>query len=712
MRLILTSFLLLCSIIPALLAQNPEWINLTPSTQNVITENKGYIWVGGIGLSSIDKVSGEIRSYNTINSPLPYNEIRDIAIDSDDNKWIGTWSGGLAKFDGNNWTLYNKNNSGLASNFINALEFDMNGNLWIGTDGAGLTKFDGNVWTTYNTHNSGLPSNTISVLESDKNGYIWIGTPKNGLASFNGGQWRLYDTNNSGLKSNKVVEIIADSIGNIWTATELGGVARFDGNVWTDFDAGMDKRFINAMAVINENDIWISNHFGLECWDGQKWTNLQSQYGIYIGETQSIYIDSDNIKWLGTYPSSVVKYIDYSNFERFDVYNTGLYGDDIYIVGLDKDNSVWIGATFCGLCHTDIRKWYRYNPDEGNFPGWSVYDIQFDQNGQIWIASSAGLTSRQNDQWTTFSKENSGLTDNNLGALEIDDDGVFWIGCGYDLFRYDGSTWDNLSEGLSFLPDSPISSISIDNTGKKWIGTRSGLLTYDTNWCIYNLSNSGLPDTTILITLFDKEGSLWLGTRDGGLVKYNGTDWISYNMQNSGLQSNSVYSMCFDEDNKIWVGTENGLHLFDGESWKNLDFPDCPVRGYWITDIDIDKYNNKWISVYGGVYIYREGGVSDEVIVSILDHRKQLIDRDISFYTYPNPATESFVLHYTLTDVSDVSISLIDLLGNEILKLNKGQLEAGIHTEKIDTANMNQGTYIVNLTVDGKQYQIKEMLIR
>jgi hypothetical protein len=136
------------------------------------------------------------------------------------------------------------------------------------------------------------------------------------------------------------------------------------------------------------------------------------------------------------------------------------------------------------------------------------------------------------------------------------------------------------------------------------------------------------------------------------------------------------------------------------------------VRGYWITDIDIDKYNNKWISVYGGVYIYREGGVSDEVIVSILDHRKQVLDRDISLYAYPNPATESFVLHYILTDVSDVSISVIDLLGNEILKLNKGQLEAGIHTEKIDAANMNLGSYIVNLRVNDKQYQIKEMLIR
>ena len=46
---------------------------------------------------------------------LPCNYVTSIAIDGSGNKWIGTvyWYGGLAKFDGTNWTDYTTSNSGL-----------------------------------------------------------------------------------------------------------------------------------------------------------------------------------------------------------------------------------------------------------------------------------------------------------------------------------------------------------------------------------------------------------------------------------------------------------------------------------------------------------------------------------------------------------------------------------------------------------------------
>jgi ligand-binding sensor domain-containing protein len=64
--------------------------------------------------------------------------------------------GGLAKFDGVNWTVYNTSNSGLPYNYVFAIAIDGQGNKWIGTNGGGLAKFDGVNWTVYNTSNSGL----------------------------------------------------------------------------------------------------------------------------------------------------------------------------------------------------------------------------------------------------------------------------------------------------------------------------------------------------------------------------------------------------------------------------------------------------------------------------------------------------------------------------------------------------------------------------
>ncbi|MDP4115802.1 MAG: T9SS type A sorting domain-containing protein, partial [Bacteroidota bacterium] len=67
------------------------------------------------------------------NSGLPNNHIASIAIDGYGNKWIGTYGGGLAKFDNTNWTIFNSSNSDLISDKILCLAIDRKGNKWIGT---------------------------------------------------------------------------------------------------------------------------------------------------------------------------------------------------------------------------------------------------------------------------------------------------------------------------------------------------------------------------------------------------------------------------------------------------------------------------------------------------------------------------------------------------------------------------------------------------
>jgi len=56
---------------------------------------------------------------------------------------------------------------------------DVSGTKWICTRG-GLAKFDGNIWTIYNSSNSGLPQNNIENIAEEKNGTKWIGTNAHG----------------------------------------------------------------------------------------------------------------------------------------------------------------------------------------------------------------------------------------------------------------------------------------------------------------------------------------------------------------------------------------------------------------------------------------------------------------------------------------------------------------------------------------------------
>jgi ligand-binding sensor domain-containing protein len=184
--------------------------------------------VGG-GLVKLNKTTGEFIVYNKWNSKLPDNWVWAIAIDGQGNKWIGT-RGGLAKFDGVNWTVYKRSNSRLPSDTVYAIAIDGQGNKWIGTwelmGGKGLAKFDGVNWTVYKTSNSRLPSNYVNAIAIDGGGNKWIGTD-GGLAKFDGVNWTVYNRSNSGLPDDVVLSIAIDGQGNKWIGTGGGGLAIF-----------------------------------------------------------------------------------------------------------------------------------------------------------------------------------------------------------------------------------------------------------------------------------------------------------------------------------------------------------------------------------------------------------------------------------------------------------------------------------------------------
>ncbi|MCK4353113.1 T9SS type A sorting domain-containing protein [candidate division WOR-3 bacterium] len=170
-------------------AQHPDWINYTNGQDvRALADNGSEIWIGTTGgLVKLDKATDSMTFYNRANSGLHYNYIKALAIDGNDNIWIGTKWGGLAKFDGTNWTVYNTSNSGLPDNYVSALAID-GSNIWIGTEYGGLAKFDGTNWEVYNTSNSGLPDFRVYALAIDGNNNIWIGTEWGGLGVYTGEQ--------------------------------------------------------------------------------------------------------------------------------------------------------------------------------------------------------------------------------------------------------------------------------------------------------------------------------------------------------------------------------------------------------------------------------------------------------------------------------------------------------------------------------------------
>ncbi len=69
---------------------------------------------------------------------------------------------------------------------------------------------------------------------------------------------------------------------------------------------------------------------------------------------------------------------------------------------------------------------------------------------------------------------------------------------------------------------------------------------------------------------------------------------------------------------------------------------------------------------------------------------------------YPNPATASTVLTYTLTKASGVSIEVFNTLGQKIISTAPKNHTAGKQSFEINTSMLHEAIYFVQLTVDGE----------
>jgi ligand-binding sensor domain-containing protein len=329
--------------------------------------------------------------FNTDNSELPDNNVLSLAMDSYDNKWIGTKFGGLVKFDGEEWriflpdsailfppllekqsanfltsdsyagkTLFLKNAmaSGPQFNAFYDLAIDANDTKWIGSKIGGLIKFDGADWKVFNTDNSGIPDNYAWSLALDDEGDKWIGTKKGGVAKFDGSKWTVFAKNNSGLPDNDICSVTVDKAGNKWIGTS-NGLAKFDGKNWTVYrteNSGLPANAVCALTIDHKNNIWIGTHNGgVAKFDGAKW-------------------------------------------KVYNKANSALPSDDIYSIAFEKaNNSVWIGTVDAGLAKFDGLNWTIFNTLNSGLPQNYIKDILIDNQGNKWIGTELGLAIYRED---------------------------------------------------------------------------------------------------------------------------------------------------------------------------------------------------------------------------------------------------------------------------------------------------------------------------
>jgi len=253
-----------------------------------------------------------------------------------------------------------------------------------------------------------------------------------------------------------------------------------------------------------------------------------------------------------------------------------------------------------------------------------ISDIEFDQNGVLWILNSridSPLKSYnlENNSWNSYDFTeiiNDGFQDElGFNDIELDDYGNKWIaGLRSGLIGFNNESGTNqlrkvFSQDQSNMPSSYVKSIAVDNNNHLWIGTIQGLRV------LYNTSN--FFDTSVVTTQqiviledgiprelleqqyisdieVDGANNKWVATIGSGVFYFspNGQQTIHhFTKENSPLPSNNINDISINYSNgKVYFATDQGLVSYNtgsissSENFSNTYVYPNPVRPEFNTE--------------------------------------------------------------------------------------------------------------------------------
>lgn len=511
-------------------------------------------------------------------------------------------------------------NQGLPTSFTMALFQDNLGFIWIGTN-YGISRFDGAVFRNYihDPNDTSSPSGDIiyKIIE-DRHKNVWIATD-HGVSRYlrntdNFKQYLFEPENPHSIADNKVYDVFEDSHGRIWFATG-GGLCSYN-QAKDNFDllynttGGKNSNLVNCISSISEDR------------DGNIWVAPQSE-GLYrvIPESKSfihlsiegknfrkginangklIYIDKDNIFWVGTRGNGMFRYNPAGNTVKrfyFDPDGKELNNNIIYDFNDYTPGELWIATDGGGINILNKRtfsfrhiksNWLISNGLKSN----ATQKLYCDKQNNLWVATATNGVFVHNPAVNMFehyfgnTNQPMNLVSNVTLCLYQDRKGIIWIGTdggGLSSFnRADGSYKLYLHNPLSSgsLSSDVICSVFEDHSGNFWVGTfAKGLNLLDrktglsVNYMPQEEDTTSLSNANIWDITEDEKGRLWIATLGGGLNCFNSatkhfTRYTHKKGDTTSLSSDLVNSLIFDDYGKLWIATKEGLDVFDPKTEK------------------------------------------------------------------------------------------------------------------------------------------------
>ncbi|MBN1413743.1 MAG: hypothetical protein JW973_01480 [Bacteroidales bacterium] len=492
---------------------------------------------------------------------------------------------------------------GLSQNYVSAILKDNKGFIWVGTFWGGLNRYDGYSFKVYknnpNDINS-LSSDDICTMYEDRNGVLWIGT-WDGLNRFSpeepGEKFICYRYSNSPVKGgNLVSSIYEDFTGKLWIGGGSHGVFSFDRKngkftyykVNVDVPGTIDGNISSYISSIPDNNV--------------------------AGYVCSITGDSDSVLWIGT--TVGLNRLDRKNdvFKAYrpvpdDIEN---WSNSISSLHVDPSGKLWVG-TGNGLFtfHKNDEKFTlqfkeskRYKTSRNTV----ICSIKEDNTGKLWVRTTEGLYNNDETNNTFIRCIHSEYPQEVwwelINTLYIESRDIIW-------FAYPGEGIKILTvkrknfEFIKLESDDPksmifnrTSAVYEDKNGNIWFGSPGdGLKIYnpsDKRFSFYR-HDPGDPLSICANTIYDiyqdKTGTIWIATSGGlnrtvlscsGKIKF--IRYLHDDANPASIASNNIWWVFEDEDNNLWLTDGTYLDRYNKENDSFIHLENELLRPDWINN--------------------------------------------------------------------------------------------------------------------------------
>ncbi|PSW05591.1 ligand-binding sensor domain-containing protein [Photobacterium lipolyticum] len=462
--------------------------------------------------------------------------------------------GGLLAGDARGGLIYRKPYNWQAlppvKNLVNAVLRQSDGGIWIGLRGEGLI---------FRAHDHAenqliLPALSVYNLSLRQNGGLLASTSQ-GLYLISSDKIENVSQSN-GLKNTPVYSAVEDAQGRIIFGGETGAWRYQDGRLSRIHDK-LNNIFVSNILIDSQGNYWFGTFSqGIYRFSANNVSSLTELNGVPHNQILSLYQDRESSIWVGTHTGLIrLRQTPFSTWDK----SRGLAGDYIRTVLALDSGEIIVGSSrgLSVIQNGQPRNYSAATSDHLAPETLSVMSLALRQNGGVWVGSyNHGLFSFDNQMLKHV--ELQGLPANVIRAIVEDNQGQLWVGTTAGLVRYSSDGTHQLFTTKDGLPDNFIMALTLDEQGQLWIGTGLGVGIINQN-LVRNLNLQPLEKAEYVFGFHAQKEYMWM-TTDRGLIRYRFSDQtLSIIGQKNGLPIDKLFQVIPDRHGYLWLTSNRGI---------------------------------------------------------------------------------------------------------------------------------------------------------